>query len=684
VAPAGPLTAPDVDFPEQGARLGGKYRTMHLARALCLTAALAPACRATAPALEAPGTSPAGAAPEASADLAWWHASMAGREARLAWWREARFGMFVHWGVYSALGGVWEGQPVKGYAEHIQRIRKIPIAVYRQRVAGAFRPTGFDADAWIAAAKAAGMGYFIITAKHHDGFAMYDSAVGDYDVVDATPWKTDPMRALKDACRRHGLKFGFYYSHAFDWGDAEGAGNDWEYDNPGGDRLLHGGAEWWKHEPALLGRVRRYVDRKAIPQLRELIANYDPDILWFDTPHKLPPEENLRILQAVRAAKPDVVINGRIVQPVPDGPEARFGDYRSTADRPAEFPPVAGDWEAIPTTNESYGWHRLDASHKPPAHFIALLAKAAARGGNVLLNVGPMGDGRIDPRDGEILAGVGRWMQDNGPSIVGSERTPLPVQAWGESTRKGRTLYLHVLAWPAATKGAARLVVGGLRTPVKTATLLARAAGDARLEVERLSEVDLAITVPARAPDAADTVIALELAGEPQTEARRLLQPAELGTDTLRAFDAQLEGGLRFGAGKTRDAWVHDFTRADQAVRWPVRLREPARVAVAISYDAPATAGGTFVVDLGGQSLAGRVRATPGQPVAVMGTLKGSPTPPAMVRAGQSPAAPHAVPLGEVSLPAGAFDIVVKPSAITGTELVRLRAVTLTAVKTRP
>jgi alpha-L-fucosidase len=604
-------------------------------------------CRASAPPVV-----PAAAAPPPAAtgplaerpEMAWWRSSMQTREQRLGWWREARFGMFVHWGVYSALGGVWEGQPVRGYAEHIQRIRKIPRPVYLERAAGVFNPTGFDADAWIAAAKRAGMGYFVITAKHHDGFAMYDSAVGNYDVVEATPWKRDPMAELKAACQRHGLKFGFYYSHAFDWGEADGVGNDWEHQNPGGDLLLHGGRDWWLSSPQLLPRARRYVDSKAIPQLRELIAKYDPDILWFDTPHKLPPEENLRILQAVREAKPGVVINGRIVQETPDGPPARFGDYKSTADRPAECPPQTGDWEAIPTTNESYGWHQRDRSHKPAAHFTEMLAKAAARGGNVLLNIGPMGDGRFDPKDLEILDGIAAWMRANRESIAGTNRTPLAVQAWGESTRRGNTLYLHVLNPPRS----GRLLVGGLKSPVRGASLL---GGGGKVRVERLDQLDLAIDLPPRSPGTrGHAVVVLELEGEPVADPTRLLQ-TEVAVDTLRAFDAEISGGLSFGAGKTRDAWVQGWQRRDQAVRWSVRLREPTNVAVSIAYDAPAAAaGGTFAVKLDDQTLTGTVQETPASPI----------------------------PLGRVSLPAGSFAISVEATAIQGPELMRLRALRLT------
>src|SRR2546429_2431101 len=203
-----------------------------------------------------------------SPEMAWWRESMKTRDERLQWWREARFGMFVHWGVYSGLGGTWRGHPGKGYAEHIQRMLKIPIPVYRDQVAGKFNPSEFNADEWVHIAKDAGMGYFIITAKHHDGFAMYDSKVSDYNIVQATPFKRDPMKELKAACQKYGLKFGFYYSHAFDWGDANAPGNDWDYDNPGGDRGLHGGRNWWDASPELPAKVRKYVDEKSIPQLR--------------------------------------------------------------------------------------------------------------------------------------------------------------------------------------------------------------------------------------------------------------------------------------------------------------------------------------------------------------------------------------------------------------------------------
>jgi len=574
------------------------------------------------------------------------------RDARLGWWREARFGMFVHWGVYSGLSGTWGGKAYGGYGEHIQRMAKIPIPVYRKEVAGAFNPTGFNADEWIRLAKEAGMGYFVITAKHHDGFAMYDSQVSDYNIVKATPFARDPMKELQAACRKHGLKFGFYYSHAFDWGEANGPGNDWDYQNPGGDLLLHG-ANWWSKFPEFLPKARKYVDEKSIPQLQELIRKYDPDIIWFDTPHKLPPEENLRILAAVRQAKPSLVVNGRLV--------AGCGDYASTCDRPAEFPSRDGDWEGVPTTNESYGYNRNDRSHKPAAHFVRLLAKSAARGGNELMNIGPMGTGQIDQADVAILKGIGAWWKVNGESIRGTTRTPLPVQAWGESTRKGNRLYLHVFQWP--TDG--NLIVGGLKTQITKAWLLADPG-------KSLSVTRHTITVPGNAPDAADSVVALDFADEPQADPVRLLV-TNIRQDTLRSFDAKLDGQLKYGPGKSQDAWVTNWTRKDDAVVWPVILAEQATFEVAVVYDAPGAvkggkaaegdagkervssnkgAGGTYIVKVGPQSFEKRVR--PGNNVTER--------------------------LGTVTLAPGKHEIRVTAKEITGEELLRLRSILLTPV----
>jgi len=579
-----------------------------------------------------------------SPQVRWWRDSRTNLDERLAWFRDARFGMFIHWGVYSGLGNEFEGRKGGGYAEHIQRVLKIPIPEYRKNVAGNFNPTNFNADAWVALAKQAGMKYIVITSKHHDGFAMWPTKVNDYNIMDATPWHHDPMADLRAACDRQGIKFGFYYSQAFDWGNSNAPGNDWDYQNPGGDKKI-GGVNWWETKPEFLASARKYVDEKSIPQIRELIKLYHPDILWFDTAGKLPPSENLRIMKAIREVDKHVVISGRLVH--------GWGDYDDTTDRPANFPPHDGDWEGIPTTDESYGWNKFDTSHKPPSHFIQLLAKAAARGGNLLLNIGPMGDGNIDPKDVAILQGIGDWWKVNGESIRGTTRTPLPVQTWGESTRKGNTLYLHVFNWPANGK----LVVGGLRSNVKTAAplaaLMSHELGDPALAVTRLNPTDVSISVPANAPDKVDSVIVLQCDGDIQADANRLLQP-EFPIETLRAFDADLHGkGLKYGPGKKTDDMVQNWTKPDEYLTWPVRLEQAATYEVFANYTAANdSAGSKFTVGFGSKTLSGEVKAGTDQTVS----------------------------LGRVTLQPGKFEVSLRADKINGGELFRLRRLELKPV----
>ena len=557
------------------------------------------------------------------AEQTWVKAAQATRNQRLAWWREARFGCFMHWGVFSGPGGEWNGKPFNGYAEHLMRIQKIPLAAYEAKVVVPFNPTKFNADEWVALIKGAGMRYLIITAKHHDGFAMWPSQVSRYNIHDATKFQRDPMKELSEASKRAGIRFGFYYSHAFDWEDPEAPGNDWDYDNPGGDKNLHGGVQWYDLHPDLLDRARRYVDRKAIPQVQELIRMYHPDILWFDTPQKLPVSEQLRVVKAVRAADPKIVINGRAAR----AEGRQFGDYVNTGDRAAEFRPVEGDWETIPTTNESYGYHKFDNSHKTPEYFVRLLAKVAARGGNVLLNIGPMGTGEIDPKDQAILRGIGKWMSAYGSSIYGTQRSPLAPQAWGETTLKGSTLFLHVLDWPHNGK----LVVGGLPG-------------------------DPVITVPQVAPDPVDSVIPFQIKGTPGSDPVRLLSATQC--NVLGVFDAQsVSPGLTFTDGKAPRAYVQGWTRTDQSVIWPARLNQAAEFEAWAKYSTgSASSHGRFGVEVGGQKLEAEIEPT------------------------AKDTAPRDVKLGVVKVPAGVAAVRVIPVRIDGAELIRLFSVTLQPV----
>ncbi len=564
------------------------------------------------------------------------------RDERVAWHTEARFGCFVHWGVYSALGNEFEGRKGGTYAEHIMRVLKIPRATYLENVAMPFNPAKFDADAWVRLMHDAGMRYLIITAKHHDGFAMWPSKVSGYNLTAVSAFKRDPMAELSAACKKYGLKFGFYYSHAFDWEHPDAPGNDWDYTNPGGDKNRDDPNWWSGRRPDFLPRAQRYVTEKSIPQIRELIAKYHPDILWFDTPGKLPPEENRRILEAVRAADPHVVVNGRLLR--------NYGDYQSTADRPAYFPDTPGHWEGIPTTNESYGFSKFDTSHKPPEHFIRLLAEAVSKGGNLLMNIGPRGDGTIDLPDQQILRGVGAWMQKNSASIYGCGRTLLSVQNWGTSTLKGNTLYLHVFRWPKDGK----LLVAGLQSEIQSARVLTTGRA---VVVKRLNPNDVELTVPGAASDQVDSVITLDVAGRVATNPARLLAAKGEAT-TLHVFDGQLFGkGVRYGDAKRTNDVINSWTSLDGGIEWKVRVLAPTRFKIAAIYNTAAKdAHGTFAVTVADQKLTGRV--TPTDIATNFRTDS----------------------LGEIALPAGEFTLSVHAVDLGGTNLMRLRQLELTPV----
>ncbi|MEO8111140.1 MAG: alpha-L-fucosidase [Ginsengibacter sp.] len=518
----------------------------------------------------------------------WWTASMKTHDQRIKWWREAKFGMFIHWGVYSTAGGEWKGKKVDGYAEHLMRKEKIHRKEYLE-LAHKFNPAKFNADEWVRNAKNAGMKYMIITSKHHDGFAMYPSKVSDFNIRKQTPFKRDPMAELSAACKKYGLKFGFYYSHAFDWEHPDAPGNDWEYKNPGGDLNLYGGRNWYDLHPELLVKAQKYVDEKAIPQIKELITMYHPDILWFDTPQKLPLSENIRILKAIREADPNVVVNGRLVRSA----TANFGDYKNTADRPAEFYPVEGDWEAIPTTNESYGYSKFDSSHKPASHFIRLIASAASRGGNLLMNIGPKGDGTFDKKDVKILNGIGEWMHKNDESIYGTTASSLPLQSWGVSTLKKNKLYLHVFEWP--TDG--KLHVGGLKNNVDKVYLLSDP--QKTFPIKRLNENDVVITLPKKAIDTINTVLVVDLKSAIETDSVRYVS-LNVRVTRLLAYDATQHGkGFGFGDGKKDRYYVDGWKNKDQNLSWNFRTSAKNDFKIIIKYLAPEeTSGGMYSIAL--------------------------------------------------------------------------------------
>jgi hypothetical protein len=451
----------------------------------------------------------------------------------------------------------------------------------------------FDADELMQHVVDAGMKYFVITAKHHDGFALFPSDAYPYDIR-LTAYQKDPMKALREAARKRGVKFGFYYSHAFDWEHPDAPGNDWDYDNPGGDKLL-GGANWWEGERKdFLSHAEKYVTEKSIPQIQELIRNYDPDILWFDTPAKLPLYLNVRILEAIRKedVQNKIVVNGRLVR---FGGE-NMGDYRNTGDRAAYFYPTKGLWESIPTTNESYGYSAVDTVRKSVSHFVRLLASATSKGGNILMNVGPMGNGKWDEKDVTIFNGVGKWLQVNGESIYGAVKTDLPIQPWGVMTQKGDTLYAHVYEWPSDGK----LIIGGLRSKIEKVWILPQS--QSQCSIRHLNVDDCELLLPKEVPDSINTVVALLVKKHIQSNQTRLLDSES--NNILYAFDAELLGkDFGYGDGKPNRNYVKGWHNNNQSLKWEFRLNHSSVFDVYLDYNTEQKHdSGIVVVEIGGKA----------------------------------------------------------------------------------
>ncbi len=416
----------------------------------------------------------------------------------LGWWREARFGMFIHWGLYAVCAGTWKGRTVPGIGEWIMAQFKIPLADYRT-LARSFNPEAFDADAVVRLAKQAGMKYLVITAKHHEGFAMWDSKVSDYNIVKATPYGRDPMIPLAEACRRHGIRLCFYYSQALDWEHPDGMGNDWDFD------------------PSKKN-FQRYLDEKVKPQLTELLTGYGPvGLIWFDTPVGITREQSLEVKNLVKSIQPDCLVSGRIGHGI--------GDYGSLGDNQIPAGRLHGDWETPATINDTWGYKAGDRTWKSSDDLIRLLVDLAGKGVNYLLNIGPDADGRVPEESCRRLEDIGVWMQQNGSAIYGTDANPYPYEfAWGRMTRKNDRLNLILYR-----RDNPRISLRGLKTRVLGASLPAvgQALAARQDYDERSGMHDVTVTLPDTLPGElkAPFVVELNLEGPPEVDETCLQQP---------------------------------------------------------------------------------------------------------------------------------------------------------------
>ena len=419
-------------------------------------------------------------------------------DARMAWWRAARFGLFIHWGVYAVPAGEWNGKHVWGGGEWIMNCGEIPVADYQQLPAQ-FNPVKFNADTWVKLARDAGMKYIVITAKHHDGFAMFNSQTSGFNIVDGTPFKRDPLAELAVACRKYGLKLGFYYSQAQDWNHPGGAANKVN------KRTTH---HW---DQAQDGDMDKYLTEVAVPQVRELLTNYGefPAVLWWDTPSDMT-KERAGKLEELLKLKPGIIQNDRL-----------GGGFSGDTQTPEQKIPATGipgrDWETCMTMNGTWGYKKYDNNWKSTAKLIRNLVDIASKGGNYLLNVGPTGEGLIPPPSVERLKAVGTWMAVNGEAIYDTTASPFKDLPWGRCTKRisgGETiLYLHVFDWP--TNGT--LLVPGLKNPVAQASLLKPNWWGHHHVLRAVAAADgVVITIPRTAVDAISSTIVLKIKGPPE------------------------------------------------------------------------------------------------------------------------------------------------------------------------
>lgn len=397
------------------------------------------------------------------------------------WFQDARFGLFIHWGVYSVLGdGEW-----------VMNNQQIPVATY-EKLPAFFNPTAFDAKEWVDMAKAAGMKYITITSKHHDGFAMYDSKVSDYNIVNSTPYKKDIIKMLADECHRQGIKLFFYHSQ-LDWHHPD----YFPRGRTGGSSGRADSGDW-----------NRYLDYMDT-QLSELLTNYgEIGGIWFDGMWDKPDAEwrLAKTYSLIHKLQPAALVgSNHHLAPFPGEDfqmfEKDLPGHNTTgfsADSKVGNIPL----ETCETINNSWGFDLKDNRNKSRKDLIQYLVKAAGYNANFLLNIGPMPNGKIQPDHVALLKQMGEWLARNGETIYGTKGGPLTARDWGVTTQKGNRVFVHILDWQDES-----LLIPSWGQKVRSAKLFA----DGSAVKFTQNDYGIVVTVPKAKMDDVDTIIALEV-----------------------------------------------------------------------------------------------------------------------------------------------------------------------------
>ncbi len=499
----------------------------------------------------------------------------------LKWFTEEKYAMFIHWGLYSQMAGVWNDKTYYGIGEWIMHMAEIPVEDYKA-YAKNFNPDQFDAVGLVKLAKAAGMKTIVITAKHHEGFAMFDSQVSDFTVTKATPHGRDLMKELADACHAEGMRLGFYYSQNQDW--TEPYGGKYKGERPAG------------YTP---DDFSIYFEQKVIPQVRELLTNYGPiALIWFDTPGGMPKEYSARLVDLVQDLQPDCLINSRI--------GGGYGDYVSLGDMQIPIVrPNVGVWETVDTTNDSWSYAWYDQNWKSPKAICERLVRVVARGGSYMLNVGPKGDGSIPEQAVESLTVSGEWIRAHGEAIYRASASPFDQGfSWGDITTKGQELYLHVFEWP--EEGVLR--IADLGAEVMQASLLHNAAEVDFAQHGSILELTLGSKHGRDLPFI--TVVKLTL-DQPAKVASQATQIDGLTPSTLLAEMATTEGCKhsdyrwmeKFGEWK-HDYFIARWSSEDAVATWDINVLEAGDYLVSLEYSCENEAADSeWVLSCGDESI---------------------------------------------------------------------------------
>lgn len=513
---------------------------------------------------------------------------------RTQWFEDARFGIFIHWGGYSVIGR----------DEWAREMFHIPQAEY-DTYALRLNPVHYDPVAWVKLAKNAGARYMVITSKHHEGFSMFRTRQSDYGIA-KTPYAGDPLKMLADAARRNDMRLGFYYSIM-----------DWHHPDYAPKRA------WEPVNPDVHPDLDRYIDNFAKKQIQELLTGYgDVAVMWFDGQweHSSAEMHSDEIYETIRSLQPNALINDRLFH----GPSQHHGDFGT----PEQFVPATGMtdaagkpmlWEACATINtSSWGYNKYETEFKTSRDLIRMLIEVVSKGGNLLLNVGPTPDGRIQDEFVTRLNAMGDWMKQNGAAIYGTKASPFPrLPFFGRATQKGNLVYLHVFQWPVDGK----LHVPGLRNLVHSAKLLADP--DSSLPVVR-DQDEIVISLPKTPPNDVASVVVLTLDGAADPLPWSL-RPDERGAITLGVESAEIESNLGQRAKKENvlgHVFLTNWTRTADVPSWVIHVPHDGWYNVRLSYAAGHdNAGAEFTIEAGTSKMSGKVADTGGDYVFKAGSV---------------------------------------------------------------